>query len=135
MIFLILFQCSFSAMKDILEKVKIKFVTVQPGDYAVKAGLDSTIAHRNAMISILDFVTEDPRFVVLYHDELNMTVNLGQTRAWMKSGEVHVDLRKKSGAGQGTIMFNLFFCFMFLLRYWCICFPGHDCAWYPAATG
>ncbi len=87
-----------------MEKVKFKFVVVQPGDYAVKAGLDSTIAHRNAMISILDFATEDPRFVVLYHDELNITVNIGQTRAWMKVGEVHVDVRKKSGAGLGKVV-------------------------------
>jgi hypothetical protein len=113
-------QCSYVAVREVLEKVKFKFVVVQPGDYAVKAGLDNTIAHRNA---VLDFVTEDSRFVVLYHDELNTTVNIGQARAWMKIGEVHVDLRKKSGAGLGKGFYFFSFFFYHLFRYYlCVCF-------------
>ena len=68
------------------------------------------MAHREEMLPVLDFLESDNKFVVLYHDEANITVNMSQARAWVKSGASHDDPRKKSGAGQGRTAVFFFFC-------------------------
>ena len=36
------------------------------------------MAHREEMLPILDFLESNDKFVVLYHDEANITVNVSQ---------------------------------------------------------
>lgn len=78
-------------------------MAVRPGDYAAKANLPSSKAHRKRVLPLLDFLEESTDFAVFYHDEANFTVNLTQGHAWMKVGEDHFDMRLKSGAGAGEI--------------------------------
>ena len=77
------------------------------------------MAHREEMLPILDFMESNDKFVVLYHDEANITVNVSQACAWVKSGASHDDPRKKSGAGQGrTAVFFSFSLLRHSLQVW-----------------
>lgn len=60
---------------------------------------------------LIDFLEGNPDFAVFYHDEANFNVNLAQLHAWQKMGGPHVDMRLKSGAGQGErlLLLLLFF--------------------------
>ena len=62
------------------------------------------------MLPILDLMESNDKFVVLYRDDANITVNVDQACAWVKSGASHDDPRKKSGAGQGRTAVFFFFC-------------------------
>jgi hypothetical protein len=109
-------QCTEADAKNVFKRLKFRYATVQAGDYAVKAGLATTLAHRELMLPLLDFWMSSKDFAVFYHDEVNMTVNLSQPKAWVKKGERPVDFRKKSGAGLGKLgcclCFVLSFCFV-----------------------
>ena len=112
-------QCSETTARSLLSELKFKFLRTKPGDYARKAALPTTMAHREEMLSILDFLESDNKFAVLYHDEANITVNVSQARAWVKSGASHEDPRKKSGAGQGrAAVFASFSLLRYSLQVW-----------------
>ena len=64
---------------------------------------------------LTDFLEANPDFAVFYHDEANFNVNLAQLHAWQKMGGAHVDMRLKSGAGQGEIIFYIISWFHFLV--------------------
>ena len=118
-------QCSETTARSLLSELKFKFLRTRPGDYARKAALLTTMAHREEMLPILDFLESDNKFVVLYHYEANITVSVTQARAWMKSGASHDDPRKKSGAGQGrTAVFFSFSLLRYSVQVWVVCRLG-----------
>ena len=105
-----LLQCSETTARSLFSELNFKYLRTRPGDYARKAALPTTMAHREEMLPILDFLESDDKFVVLYHDE---------PCAWVKSGASHDDPRKKSGAGLGkTAIFSPFFLLNFSVQVW-----------------
>jgi hypothetical protein len=86
-----------------LKSLKIEYVTVGVGEYVAKARFPSTRSHRKLFIPLVAALEQRKDVVLLTHDECNMTVNLSQPKAYCETGKPFVDLRKKSGVGQGEV--------------------------------
>ena len=74
-------QCSETTARSLMSELNFSYLRTPPGDYAHKVALPTTMAHREEMLPILDFLEGDDKSVVLYHDEANIIVDVSQARA------------------------------------------------------